>query len=142
MHTASSAARTKGAVRSASECTATVAMPISLAERMMRRAISPRLAISNFLMECFLIFSTLAIRARRCEAAAFRRDGSRHPALSEEKEHVPHAGPAHSAQLLPGSNAAVPALAGASRGGGRSGTRGPKKKAGPHYLGSDPPAAE
>src|ERR1039458_9299080 len=48
--TASSASRTKGASRSGSENTATVAMPISRAVRWMRRAISPRWAISNFRM--------------------------------------------------------------------------------------------
>ena len=46
MHTDSSASFTCIAFASAVECTATVAMPSSLAARRMRRAISPRLAIS------------------------------------------------------------------------------------------------
>src|SRR6266702_5013649 len=45
MHTSSSAYRTCSASRSASECTATVLRPISLHARMIRRAISPRLAM-------------------------------------------------------------------------------------------------
>src|SRR5690606_27095538 len=48
MQTASSANCTCGARRSASENTATVLMPISFAERMIRNAISPRLAIKSF----------------------------------------------------------------------------------------------
>src|SRR5579862_2884158 len=45
MHTLSSARRTCMADASASECTATVAMPISLHARWTRSAISPRFAI-------------------------------------------------------------------------------------------------
>ena len=45
MHTASSARSTWRASRSASEYTATVAMPIFRAVRITRHAISPRLAI-------------------------------------------------------------------------------------------------
>src|SRR6188768_3347750 len=45
MQTLSSARRTHMALESASECTATVEMPISLHARWTRRAISPRLAI-------------------------------------------------------------------------------------------------
>ena len=45
MHTLSSARRTHMELASASECTATVAMPISLQARLMRSAISPRLAM-------------------------------------------------------------------------------------------------
>src|SRR3712207_8205690 len=48
MHTLSSASRTCIAVVSAVECTATVRMPISWQARLMRSAISPRLAISTF----------------------------------------------------------------------------------------------
>src|SRR5688572_25593730 len=48
MHTLSSARRTHMAPESASEWTATVAMPISLHARWTRRAISPRLAIRIF----------------------------------------------------------------------------------------------
>src|SRR5271170_7446815 len=48
MHTLSSARRTCMASASAVECTATVWMPISLQARLMRRAISPRLAIRIF----------------------------------------------------------------------------------------------
>src|SRR5437660_9022096 len=48
MHTDSSASLTYFASVSASECTATVAMPISLHARWMRSAISPRLAIRIF----------------------------------------------------------------------------------------------
>ncbi len=48
MQTLSSASRTCIASASASECTATVAMPISLHARMTRSAISPRLAIRIF----------------------------------------------------------------------------------------------
>src|SRR5690606_21910436 len=48
MQTASSANCTCGARRSASENTATGLMPISFAERMIRNAISPRLAIKSF----------------------------------------------------------------------------------------------
>src|SRR5436190_20360241 len=48
MQTSSSAYRTCSASRSASECTATVLRPISLHAEMMRRAISPRLAMSTF----------------------------------------------------------------------------------------------
>src|SRR5690242_751061 len=46
MQTLSSASRTCMASASAVECTATVAMPSSLQARRIRRAISPRLAIS------------------------------------------------------------------------------------------------
>ena len=49
MGTASSAISTWSASRSASEWTATVAMPMRRAVRMMRQAISPRLAIRIFL---------------------------------------------------------------------------------------------
>src|SRR6201992_720150 len=45
MQTLSSASRTHMAPLSASECTATVEMPISLHARWTRRAISPRLAM-------------------------------------------------------------------------------------------------
>src|SRR5678815_4287419 len=45
MQTLSSARRTHMALESASECTATVEMPISLHARWTRNAISPRLAI-------------------------------------------------------------------------------------------------
>src|SRR3954447_773994 len=45
MQTLSSASRTHMADESASECTATVEMPISLHARWTRRAISPRLAM-------------------------------------------------------------------------------------------------
>src|SRR6476469_5140862 len=48
MQTLSSASRTHMAPVSASECTATVEMPISLHARWTRRAISPRLAIRIF----------------------------------------------------------------------------------------------
>src|SRR5947208_15983726 len=48
MQTLSSASRTHMAPLSASECTATVEMPISLHARCTRRAISPRLAIRIF----------------------------------------------------------------------------------------------
>src|SRR4051812_6533617 len=48
MQTLSSARRTHMAPVSASECTATVAMPISLQARWIRRAISPRLAMRIF----------------------------------------------------------------------------------------------
>src|SRR5689334_21783514 len=49
MHTASSAKRTWSARVSASECTATVAMPSSRHARITRSAISPRFAIKIFL---------------------------------------------------------------------------------------------
>src|SRR5512145_496197 len=48
MHTLSSARRTCIASASAVECTATVAIPISLQARRTRSAISPRLAINTF----------------------------------------------------------------------------------------------
>src|SRR6186713_3167130 len=48
MHTDSSASITYLASASASECTATVRMPISRQARWMRSAISPRLAIRTF----------------------------------------------------------------------------------------------
>src|ERR1035438_5109817 len=48
MHTASSANRTCSELRSASEYTATVAMPSSLQAQMIRRAISPRFATRIF----------------------------------------------------------------------------------------------
>src|SRR5262245_44668716 len=48
MQTDSSASRTHMALESASECTATVEMPISLHARWTRSAISPRLAIRIF----------------------------------------------------------------------------------------------
>src|SRR5260221_6667087 len=48
MQTLSSASRTHMAPVSASECTATVEMPISLQARCTRRAISPRLAMRIF----------------------------------------------------------------------------------------------
>src|ERR1700760_3571780 len=47
MQTAWSASRTNGRCASTVECTATVRTPRRLAVRMMRRAISPRLAIST-----------------------------------------------------------------------------------------------
>ena len=47
--TATSASRTNGRSASTSECTATVRIPISRAVRMIRRAISPRLATSKVL---------------------------------------------------------------------------------------------
>src|SRR3569832_2953027 len=46
MHTDSSARRTCFKSRSAVECTATVLMPSSLQARQMRKAISPRLAMT------------------------------------------------------------------------------------------------
>ena len=49
MHTASSAKRTWRASASAVECTATVRMPSSRQARMIRSAISPRLAMRIFL---------------------------------------------------------------------------------------------
>src|SRR5262245_13709778 len=49
MQTDSSAIWTWRPLRSASECTATVLMPISRQARMMRTAISPRLAMRIFL---------------------------------------------------------------------------------------------
>src|SRR5690606_16570653 len=49
MHTASSASSTCSAPASASEYTATVAMPMRRAVRITRQAISPRLAIRIFL---------------------------------------------------------------------------------------------
>src|SRR5438094_5386630 len=48
MHTVSSASRTFIACESAVECTATVLIPSSWQARLMRSAISPRLAISTF----------------------------------------------------------------------------------------------
>src|SRR5665647_1270321 len=48
MHTDSSASLTYLASRSASECTATVLIPISRQARWIRKAISPRLAIRTF----------------------------------------------------------------------------------------------
>ena len=48
MHTASSAKRTCIAVASASECTATVLIPISRQALCMRKATSPRFAINTF----------------------------------------------------------------------------------------------
>jgi hypothetical protein len=48
MSTASSASATCMASRSASEYTATVRNPMRLAVRMIRHAISPRLAINSF----------------------------------------------------------------------------------------------
>src|SRR3954452_9860931 len=48
MQTLSSASRTHMAPESASECTATVSMPISLQARWTRSAISPRLAMRIF----------------------------------------------------------------------------------------------
>src|SRR5438105_3768890 len=48
MQTVSSASRTFIACASAVECTATVLMPSSWQARLMRNAISPRLAISTF----------------------------------------------------------------------------------------------
>src|ERR1700745_1388190 len=48
MQTLSSASRTHMAPESASECTATVEMPISLQARWTRSAISPRLAMRIF----------------------------------------------------------------------------------------------
>src|SRR5215213_9019962 len=47
MHTDSSASSTPSESRSASECASTVGMPSSLQARMMRTAISPRLATST-----------------------------------------------------------------------------------------------
>src|ERR1700716_2537715 len=48
MHTLCAGSRTHMAPLSASECTATVEMPISLHARCTRRAISPRLAMRIF----------------------------------------------------------------------------------------------
>src|SRR5690242_20246413 len=53
MRTASSANRTNGASTSASEYTATVAMPISRHVRMTRSAISPRFAIRTLSISVF-----------------------------------------------------------------------------------------
>src|SRR5215203_6168808 len=50
MQTVSSASRTCMASVSAVECTATVLMPISWQARWMRKAISPRLAISSLVI--------------------------------------------------------------------------------------------
>src|SRR5271154_5846884 len=48
MHTVSSASSTCLVLKSAVECTATVLMPSSRQARRMRRAISPRLAMTTF----------------------------------------------------------------------------------------------
>src|ERR1700743_2869367 len=65
MHTLSSARRTCMASASAVECTATVAMPISLQARLMRSAISPRLAMR--------IFSNMSGADEQCLAELDRR---------------------------------------------------------------------
>src|SRR6202521_4671443 len=75
MQTASSAKRTWSALRSASEYTATVAMPSSLHASMTRRAISPRLAMR--------IFRNISGRKWRSPAAA----GLRGFVLARPKPH-------------------------------------------------------
>src|SRR5215469_12093295 len=67
MQTLSSASRTCIAPASASECTATVAMPISLQARCTRSAISPRLAMR--------IFSNIALLDDGQRLAVFHRLG-------------------------------------------------------------------
>src|SRR5690348_12751492 len=84
MHTLSSARRTCMASASAVECTATVAMPSSLAARRILSAISPRLAIrilSNIAglldhKEGFAIFDGLAVldQDRGHGAGSWRHD--------------------------------------------------------------------
>src|SRR5512139_2839470 len=63
MQTDSSAMRTCMASASAVECTATVRMPISRQARMMRKAISPRLAIRTF-SNIRVLFSGSSAQAR------------------------------------------------------------------------------
>jgi len=65
MQTDSSASFTYFASRSASECTTTVLMPISRHARWMRRAISPRLAMS--------IFSNIRGNVRRQESSVYKQ---------------------------------------------------------------------
>src|ERR1700756_3259808 len=65
MQTRSSASRTHMPLASASECTATVAMPISLQARCTRSAISPRLAMR--------IFSNIALLDDRERLAELHR---------------------------------------------------------------------
>src|SRR4051794_23185160 len=78
MQTLSSASRTCMASASAVECTATVAMPSSLAARRMRSAISPRLAI-RILSNIRLLDhqERLAIFDRRAVLDKNRRDRAR-----------------------------------------------------------------
>ena len=60
--TDSSASATNGARASASENTATVAMSRARAERITREAISPRLAMSSFLMRVICVMPPAYIR--------------------------------------------------------------------------------
>src|ERR1700759_1142125 len=75
MQTLSSARRTCMALASASECTATVAMPISLQARWTRRAISPRLAIR--------ILSNMALADDDERLAELHRPGGGHQDLDD-----------------------------------------------------------
>src|SRR5690349_20181221 len=77
MQTLSSASRTCMASASAVECTATVAMPSSLAARRMRSAISPRLAM-RILSNIRLLDhqKRLAVFDRRAVFDEDRRDGA------------------------------------------------------------------
>src|ERR1700704_1559738 len=84
MQTLSSASRTHMAPESASEWTATVAMPISLQARWTRRAISPRLAIrilSNIALldddERLAELHRLGVRAQDLDDPAGPRRGDR-----------------------------------------------------------------
>src|SRR5689334_2298756 len=82
MHTDSSASITYLASASASECTATVLMPISRHARCSRRPISPRLAIrilSN--MPLFDQEQRLAVLDRLPVLHQDRLDGTRHVGL-------------------------------------------------------------
>src|SRR3569832_3034713 len=94
MHTLASAIRTCIAVESAVECTATVEMPISRQARMMRSAISPRLAmrtLSNISVDDAERLTELD-RARVVDAdfaddaALGRRDGvHRHHCINDKQ---------------------------------------------------------
>src|SRR5688572_33113476 len=79
MQTLSSARRTHMAPVSASECTATVAMPISLPARCTRSAISPRLAMR--------IFSNIGLLDDRERFAELHRLG----VLHEDLDHLARA---------------------------------------------------
>src|SRR3982751_31952 len=88
MRTASSANRTNGASASASEYTATVAIPIARHVRITRSAISPRLATSTLSIDrigpTLLRFGPRPPDPVVLEAGAVRRDRIPHVAAVEQ----------------------------------------------------------
>src|ERR1700736_554345 len=78
MHTVSSASSTCLVLKSAVECTATVLMPSSRHARNMRRAISPRFAMTTFSIICALFDDKQ--RLAELDRLTVFREHRRHPA--------------------------------------------------------------